>query len=521
MNNDHYKVKLFNMVSIFLLLISCLSLAGCAAPLENISATQKADPKTDPTPFTLTTSSISQTDQSIAQLKDPDPKVRKAAAIDLQILRDSQAVDPLIACLNDPDPDVRGAVMEALGYIGDERAVAPLIAALEDKDQTIQQYAGSGLEKIGSPAVEPLIIALQDGDPALRIQAAEVLAGLQDQRAVEPLVATLNDNDKDVREAAIEALGRLKDARALQPLTDLLGDKEIGLSAAFSLAKFGEPAIVHLSASMESNDGTTLNNAICGLEEIGASGLPVLIEALQNKNPTVRRIVAESLGSKDDPRVVEPLINALKDPEASVRENVIAALGKKNDARVIEPINSALQDKDLIVESGAIFILKKWKDPSSILPLIGVLSSSDWTTSSMAETVLVSFGPAAVDPLITALQNNDPDTRVWAARALDEIGDERSTQPLLDALQRKDIEVAAGAYNFYVKQGVPDSEGILIQALNEYGGHEGDGGRKMAGVLLLSGNQQFEAAVNKWAAGYKYSSWELYLLNSPKWGSAR
>jgi len=53
-----------------------------------------------------------------------------------------------------------------------------------------------------------------------------------------------------------------------------------------------------------------------------------------------------------------------------------------------------------------------------------------------AEGALVRIGPAAVEPLIEALKDDNPCVRWRAARALGRIGDARSVEPLLAALER-------------------------------------------------------------------------------------
>ncbi|HOS43622.1 MAG TPA: hypothetical protein PK794_08035, partial [Armatimonadota bacterium] len=73
--------------------------------------------------------------------------------------------------------------------------------------------------------------------------------------------------------------------------------------------------------------------------------------------------------------------------------------------------------------------------------------------------------PRAIPALAAALRGRQPAARMAAARAL-----EAAHHPLADAELRKalpatDPAVAAGAYVFYIRQGVPGTEPLLIDAL--------------------------------------------------------
>jgi HEAT repeat protein len=100
---------------------------------------------------------------------------------------------------------------EALGKIGNERAVEALIKAVEDDpDDVVQWIAIEALGKIGDTrAVEPLIEALEKWDMTKRMAAAEALGKIGDTRAVEPLIKVLSDSNQDVRKSAVGALEKL------------------------------------------------------------------------------------------------------------------------------------------------------------------------------------------------------------------------------------------------------------------------------------------------------------------------
>src|SRR5437899_12786465 len=63
-----------------------------------------------------------------AALRQPDPFVRRQAALAAGRIGDPQAVDPLVAALADSGPGVQAAAAFALGLLKSPRAIAPLLA---------------------------------------------------------------------------------------------------------------------------------------------------------------------------------------------------------------------------------------------------------------------------------------------------------------------------------------------------------------------------------------------------------
>ena len=51
-------------------------------------------------------------------------------------------IDELVTQLQDPNPDIRSGAGEALAKTGDSRAVAPLITALQDESESVRGCAG-------------------------------------------------------------------------------------------------------------------------------------------------------------------------------------------------------------------------------------------------------------------------------------------------------------------------------------------------------------------------------------------
>lgn len=74
--------------------------------------------------------------------------------------------------------------------------------------------------------VKRTLAALKDKEPKTRIEAAQQLSKMCDQRAVGPLIAALKDEDPLVRVAVVEALGHLGDRAAIEPLIEAVQDQD-------------------------------------------------------------------------------------------------------------------------------------------------------------------------------------------------------------------------------------------------------------------------------------------------------
>ncbi len=399
--------------------------------------------------------------QLIIDLSDSVPETRGTAAYQLGERRDPRAVEALIAALNDPymkDSEYGPAAVAAaaLGKIGDRRAVGPLIAALQGTAGGLRKSASRALAGLKDPrAVDPLIAALRDSSVDVRASAAAALGELQDLRAVEPLIAALKDSSANVVEFAAGALGKLHDTRAVEPL----------------------------------------------------------IESL--KNPSSRYYAISALGEIPDPRSILPLFVMLNDNEPGAHK----ALENINDPRAVEPLIVALEDKSSHNRDFAAELLGKFRDPRVVNPLIAALGDlsdgpfRDDSPSARAVVALEQIGPIAVEPLIAAMADPDPAVRMNSLEALKQIDDPRAHAAAQKAKEK--LSQVAASYAPLIEKGVPGSEDLLIDALNQFGD------KGMAESYLNCGNPKLEKAGSAWADRSGFQVREQYGGNTVRWGDAR
>jgi HEAT repeat protein len=469
-------------------------------------------------------------------------------------------LNQLIDSLKSPDAGVRWNAASALGDIKDPRAVASLIAALKDGDWRVRKVASEGLSKIGALAVEPLIAALKDQDPLVRRAAIKALGEINDPRGVEPLIAALKDSSDEARQLAASALGDSRDPRAVEPLIAALKDANawVRLDAASSLGEIKDPrAVEPLKAALNDTDQSVRNYAAQALDRIYAPAPPaaqsappqIAVAAVQpgpvrNDNapaaqPTtasnsaiddsVTKLIAKLKEKKPEPRgrtvdalvgigapAVEPLIAALKDPNPTVRENAVSALGRIADPRVIDPLVAAVRDSDTTIGWSAGTALRKFNDPRTVEPLLVDMKDPSpsiraWATLALSE----SDDPRTVEPMIAALRDTFVGAQRFAAHSLSKIDDPRAATALIQALQRRDTEVVAGSYPFFIRWAVPNSEEMLVEALMDAGN------KYMAQDFVNSGNTRLESAAHIWASLHGYQEEKAAGAGAVKWGSAQ
>ncbi len=138
-------------------------------------------------------------------------------------------------------------------------------------------------------------------------------------------------------------------------------------------------------------------------------------------------------------------------PRWSDRVDAAEALGLLGLSVVVGPLVTALRDPEedgTSVKTAAATALGRVRDPAAIPALVASLVPVDDAVAPHIADALAGYGPAAVAPLIDALndEKQQPAGRVWAARILGRLGDHRATPALVARLSdRRDVVRMAAA----------------------------------------------------------------------------
>jgi HEAT repeat protein len=352
---------------------------------------------------------------------------------------------------------------EALTQNGGEIATAALVAALEKEySNTINEEIVNALVSIGSEnAVNGLLsTALHHKDEETRACAAKALIEFSNEGVITAFMEALTDEDGAVRSNAAYTLGILKAEVAILELEAALNDEyaNVRYRAAGALGEIGRVSSVpSLLACLEGEDLLMLGSAISALGKIGGEdAISALAPFLNSKEPQVCIITASALGKTGS----ESAVTLLK--------------------------NAALWWIDFSP-------WHEWEDRlRAITCAIGDIGGD------AGAYALIEILRQEIDSDV--MMHFDESLRPFAAMELSKIENcEVAVEGLDEFLQIGDLQVIAGAYQYYIELGRTGSEELLIDALNKYGN------KTMASKYLNCGNEKLSDAARSWAKEKGYS----------------
>jgi HEAT repeat protein len=345
--------------------------------------------------------------------------VRRKAVEALGRTGDLRALEPLIAVMNDDhiahqERQLRVDAATALGEIGGAAAGEALLAVVRgllridpQGRSTLREAAAGAIAKLGDRIIQPWVTRLSDERADVRLEAATLLAALQwrptdpaqqivlalagqewarlathGELAVGPLLAALHDADPTIRDEAIRVLVRLRDERAVEALVAMLGDERASLACIVALGSLGDPrALAPLSLFLERAPADLCSAAVGAVEEIGGERAEAVLLKVLHRNAS----------------------------PWPVRRKAAQALSRSS-----------------------------WRPAGETEGILAAVALQRWNEVS-------GFGKAAVEPLLTLLEDADSSMREGAAGALGAIGDLRAIEPLIAVLGDVNSSVRAAA----------------------------------------------------------------------------
>jgi HEAT repeat protein len=391
----------------------------------------------------------------VAALAEPENVGRRNAAVEGLARLGERAVMPLLEALVGR-PEHRKLIVDTLGMIRDRRAVAPLGALLDDPDPNIRAATAEALGMIGGGEAETLLLgALAQGELLLSLASIEALNRLQavlPRLQLEALLGT-----PVLKPSVLGALGHTRDPAAAQPLLHHLAD------ASRAVREAATAALHHLHLSLDEAGRRLVADSLAALPP---QAEPMLVQALLEASPPLRRAAGSLLGLAGRASAAPPLALALGDEEVQD----VAALA--------------------LIRIG----------PPAMAPLAAMLAGADGPFRAAIYRLLPELGPLSptVDArmqqlLIGGLTDEDAEAASAAARALGESGGVPALAPLVAALAR--AATAEAAVQALTRLGVrrPEETRELIRARGFTGADAphlcrvlGACGRLEDGPLLLS-----------------------------------
>jgi HEAT repeat protein len=284
----------------------------------------------------------------IVALGDKDSAVRRQAAEALGKLRDKSAVPALSRAVSDADFAVRAAALESLQKVAPDQVEEALLQATKSKNDGVRAWAEERLPKPEPPpggklppAVQALVYALRDENAEVRGKAAESLGKLEDKAVIKAvlgaLVGALGDKEGVVRRKAAESLGKLGDKSAVRALMDRVADDVWVPVPPGPFLPAGPPTW--------DPDGAGKGAALDALKALAPERVPeALKDALKSKNKQVRAWAAVELGGFKEEGVVDALIPLLDDKDGTLRRLAAETLGKLGDKSAVPGLMKRVAD---------------------------------------------------------------------------------------------------------------------------------------------------------------------------------
>jgi cyclophilin family peptidyl-prolyl cis-trans isomerase/HEAT repeat protein len=404
-------------------------------------------------------------------VRDPDPGVRRRAALAAGRVADPALVPALGNLLNDPEVEVRRMAAFALGLAGDRAAVDRLLASLADHDAEVRARAAEALGRIGDPRAAP-------GVARLVVEALPKTITRMTVRGDDPGSAT--DSWAELR-LALFALARLKDVpSAKKALLD--GDRP----------RFDWWAATWVAMRLESRELRS-----------------VLLAGASSEDARSRALAARGLGALEDASAVPTLQSLARDADATVALHALRALAAIGDGRGTATAGSLLASSSDVVRHEALRALAVLPPDPSLRPrLVSLVAERDpWIRAA----AIGALAHADRSDFALVLSGSDPDPVWWVrsavAAALGATGDEMSVGVLHAMLLDEDPRVLPAVLEALEQARGKDALDTLLRHLE----HPDLGVRVAAaeGIAALGAVSQSPALLAAWRRGLTDGAGEL------------
>lgn len=365
----------------------------------------------------------------IALGEDSNPAIVCDAAQVLGRRRSRRAV-PLLATLTvHPDDNVAVAAIEALGRIGGGAAVDALLAALGSGNFFRIFPAIDVLGRSGDPSVVTPLLGLL-ADPFYVTEAARALGRTGQEAAVPALVGLLQRGTDAVMRVAAVALVEIHEAQVQR-----FGGARV-VQSALRTRPAGAELGRRLARCLSGADATEKAALSRLLGWVGgpdaASGLLALLDA----EPTVARASANAL-MELGPEADSPILQALREGDSARRMVLLPLVARR--AAAVPDVVACLEDRDPMVRSLAADTLSRIGEPSAVRALFDRLGDDDPRVVQAAAAAIQSLGSEETEQLaLAAARSADPRTRRAALRIISYFGYPRGLDVLLQAMREQD-----------------------------------------------------------------------------------
>ncbi len=405
---------------------------------------------------------VFDTDLFTRSLTNPDPLVRRTAALAIGRIGDRRGVALLQPRLADPDSTVPGDVFFALGLLRDSSAVSAIIARLRSPDSlevTAVAEAATALARIGSRDAAQFVGDVLGGGgdlPGAR-RSGFLATGLVDAwrfgaaAPVSAIVPFATDTSANLRWRAVLSLGRL---RAPQ-------------GGAAVLQAVRDPDFLTREMAVRA-----LTRAFADTARLAARAVESELErALDDNQAGVRVNALGALASFADSTLSRKAAQLLDDPDDNVRVAAAMALGQLGGSVAARELDALFTRRDTpwALQDAALAALARTDTARFAVRAAAWAASGDFRERTAA---LAGWGSVrGADPAVFRRGLADADPRVQAAALRTWRGRGRGDTAVISAarahLGAADVGVRAAALEALRGALPPDSLGVLVTAWHQ------------------------------------------------------
>jgi HEAT repeat protein len=345
----------------------------------------------------------------------------------------------------DKDSAVRAAALKGLGDWGAAPALQKLVAVAGDPKQQFSLRA-TAIESLTQPPTKegfPVARAVARESSEIRIFAWSGLRHYPLKETEALWRDALNDRDPLIRSMAMMALAPLKEVK----LQDV--------ARAALVSADGDPLLKYASVSVLQAAG-------------GVASTRVFITAAVTTDPTLRRLLAEALGSMTDDKSATEIYAALRSSDPGVRAVMARALGRLKHAQAGDRLSEPLKDKVLEVRAAALESVAERKDKSAESVLHREAQSSNEESAALAIGLLPGFPSEATLQLLLKLAGQYK--LGLAIPALEALGELKAVEalPVFEkALKAKDWPVRVAAIRALARLHRKESVDLLVERIDK------------------------------------------------------
>lgn len=411
--------------------------------------------------------------RAIRGCEDDREKLIVCTAIRAWRLR--SAIADLGNLLADPNPAVRRSAALALGSLRARQTAQLLLALASDDNLEVSLSAAGALVKMNAPEAFAMIIPFTKHDaPSVRSRAAELLGSLSAAEAGNRLKEMLSDPDPTARESAVRALIQRGDAGEARPqLIALLADKAIGVRAAATEAAgdgLVREALPQLTKSLADPHLEVREAAAAAIRKL-ISSLPETEqeEGLRSPDPRVRALSVLVIGDRGLGKSEVAVRSLLSDGDPQVRRTAIGACLSLRLALPSDDVVGLLKDPAAGVRSAALDYCRALNLKGEAPRILGLLSDSSPEIQRMAIRLLGDLDAReTIADLSPLLKHQDPWISTTAAGALASMGNVGGESGLLNCLGNRDPSIKQYALSELARAPGPLRTKAIVRMLHDF-----------------------------------------------------